>query len=179
MGVVGKATKQPKEVEVYALRYTDDLGASDSLASAYTFIMVNRLAGALVEYDDDATVTAAGKRYLLTDSAVLTLSGMSVDDRVYVTNGDDTDAAEIASADLVDGAATLTLTALHGVVLVKTEDGWITEATVRATVDVADDRVRNRMSGGYDGVTYKIETTTTTADGRVLEDEILVKVKEE
>jgi hypothetical protein len=43
---------------------------------------------------------------------------------------------------------------------------------------VVSPRVRMFISGGTDGVSYKIEVTTVTADGRVLEDEFTVKVKE-
>jgi hypothetical protein len=179
MSIVGKAEKQPAETDVYAISYSDDMTASDAPESAFSFILVSRLSGALVEVDTDASVSTPGNRYLLSLGAVLTLSGMAIGDRVYVTNRDETTPSDVDSADLIDGAATLTLTALHGVVLIKTAGGWSKEATVRVIVDVADKRVRNWVSGGTSGVTYKIETTTTSAEGRVLQDEIIVKVKEQ
>ena len=49
------------------------------------------------------------------------------------------------------------------------------------TVDntfVNDPRVKIYLSGGTDGTTYKITVTTTTADGRVKQDEFKLKVKE-
>jgi hypothetical protein len=49
------------------------------------------------------------------------------------------------------------------------------------TVDnkfVNDPRVKIYLSGGSDGATYKITVTTTTADGRVKQDEFKLKVKE-
>lgn len=39
-------------------------------------------------------------------------------------------------------------------------------------------RVKVWLSGGTHGVTYKVEVTTTTAQGRVKQDEIRLKVRE-
>ncbi len=43
---------------------------------------------------------------------------------------------------------------------------------------IANPRVRMFASGGTDGVTYKIELLTVTNDGRVLNDEFFIKVKD-
>lgn len=43
---------------------------------------------------------------------------------------------------------------------------------------VTTNRVRMFVSGGVSGTSYKVEVTTTTADGRILEDEFTIKVKE-
>lgn len=59
-----------------------------------------------------------------------------------------------------------------------------TEVTVTPTgltiesVFVNDPRIKVWCSGGTDGTTYKLTLTTTTADGRVKQDEFRVKVKE-
>lgn len=178
MGIVGQATKQPAETDVYGINLADDMSPSDAPATAYAFVMVHRQAGPVVPIGADTTVGAPLKRYLLSGGAQLTLSGMAIGDRVYITNREPVTPAEVASADLIDGAPTVALTALHGVALIKTTAGWETEAAVRVIVDVSEKRVRNWLSGGYDKVTYKIETTTTSSEGRTLQDEILVKVKE-
>jgi len=41
-----------------------------------------------------------------------------------------------------------------------------------------DRRVRVKLSGGTAGVRYKVTVTPTTADGRVLQDEFYVRVKD-
>lgn len=41
-----------------------------------------------------------------------------------------------------------------------------------------DPRIKIWLSAGTNGVTYKLEVTTTTADGRVKQDEFKVKVKD-
>lgn len=49
------------------------------------------------------------------------------------------------------------------------------------TVDshfVNDPRVKINLSGGTDGVTYKVTVTATTTDGRIKQDEFKIKVKE-
>lgn len=46
------------------------------------------------------------------------------------------------------------------------------------TTSVDDPRVRLWISGGVNGTTYKVTVTTTTADGRVLQDEFKVRVKD-
>lgn len=46
------------------------------------------------------------------------------------------------------------------------------------TTNVDDPQVRIWLAGGTNGTTYKVTVTTTTADGRVLQDEFKVKVKD-
>lgn len=58
-----------------------------------------------------------------------------------------------------------------------------TATTVPETLTVespftADSRVRFWVSGGTTGVSYKVEVTTTSVAGRILQDEITIKVKE-
>lgn len=43
---------------------------------------------------------------------------------------------------------------------------------------VTDPKLRFWVSGGTDGVSYKITITATTADNRILQDEVIVKIKE-
>ena len=46
------------------------------------------------------------------------------------------------------------------------------------SVFVNDPRIKIWVSGGTNGVTYKVTVTATTADGRVKQDEFRVKVKD-
>lgn len=45
-------------------------------------------------------------------------------------------------------------------------------------VSVYDPRVKFWVTGGVAGVTYKVTITLDTADGRVLQDEVIFKIKE-
>jgi hypothetical protein len=49
---------------------------------------------------------------------------------------------------------------------------------VISNIFVVDPRVRFAASGGVTGTTYKVTFRVTTEDGRILEDEVTIKVKE-
>lgn len=64
--------------------------------------------------------------------------------------------------------------AVQGVVLnVFPVDGLTLSAIITTLT-----RVQLWASGGINGVTYKITVTATTISGRVLQDEVLLKIKE-
>lgn len=57
----------------------------------------------------------------------------------------------------------------------------VTVSPTGLTVDssvIAGDRVKVWLSGGTNGITYKVTVTATTTDGRVKQDEFKVKVKD-
>lgn len=45
-------------------------------------------------------------------------------------------------------------------------------------VTINNPRVKFWVAGGTTGISYKIEANITTADGRILQDEIILKIKE-
>lgn len=45
-------------------------------------------------------------------------------------------------------------------------------------VGVYDPRVKFWASGGVDGASYKVTVTAYSADGRIFQDEVVIKVKE-
>lgn len=53
----------------------------------------------------------------------------------------------------------------------------VTGLTVTSVITTLT-RMQLWASGGLDGVTYKITVTATTTNGRVLQDEVLLKIKE-
>lgn len=46
------------------------------------------------------------------------------------------------------------------------------------TIGVYDPRVRFFASGGLSGITYKVQVTTTTDEGRVFQDELYFRIRE-
>jgi hypothetical protein len=46
------------------------------------------------------------------------------------------------------------------------------------SIETFDDRIRFWVSGGVSGAQYKITASTLTTEGRVFEDEIILRVKE-
>lgn len=61
------------------------------------------------------------------------------------------------------------------------ESATATVSPLGLTIDnvgAYDPRVKFWASGGSDGVSYKVSLTVLSADGRVFQDEIILKVKE-
>lgn len=52
------------------------------------------------------------------------------------------------------------------------------DGLVHSATDTRGDSVRVWLSGGTAGAKYKVEITATTGDGRILQDEFTVTVKE-
>ncbi len=52
------------------------------------------------------------------------------------------------------------------------------EGLIVNNLGVYDPRVKLWVSGGSNGVTYKVTLTVNTADGRVFQDEMVFKIKE-
>ena len=70
----------------------------------------------------------------------------------------------------------------RGAVIVLRKDGaWVVEAKTNAVLVSAplDQRVRTTVYGGVVGQTYKVQVLVTTAEGRVMQDEFLITIKEE
>ena len=57
---------------------------------------------------------------------------------------------------------------------------WTVEASTTSVLVTAprDQRVRTFVTGGKNKTTYEVQVTVTTNDGRTLQDEFIVKVKE-
>ena len=64
------------------------------------------------------------------------------------------------------------------VIMVMPDDSAEVDGLKVETVVVMDPIVKFWLSGGKNGVTYKITLTTSTGDGRIKQDEIKIKVKD-
>jgi hypothetical protein len=67
---------------------------------------------------------------------------------------------------------------LSSIAAVSGSDSALVVDYVAVIEQPTDHRVRVKLSGGTNGVRYKVSVTTTTADGRVLQDEFFVKIKD-
>lgn len=70
--------------------------------------------------------------------------------------------------DLTDGDGVIA-----SAVVIHPDDALVVRAT-----DVNSDRVRVWLEGGEDGERYKVEVTSSTADGRVMQDEFILTVRD-
>lgn len=179
MPVLAKVSKQPQEVESWAVVYDDDLNESEDIQSSYHSLVSSEVAGRMIK-NVDYTVTADDEKHLIVMAGGRTLtipSGLALTE-LYVAHGTQSDIVTLTSPDTIDGTNKLLST--HESVVIAFVDGqWTVVAEGDSILSITDEqRVRLFVSGGTDGETYKAEITTTTNEGRVLQDEIVIKVKE-
>ena len=172
MSLLGKFTKQPVEVEIYAINFFDDLSATDSLVSAWQ-IMARSTAANWDQVVQATTYTALlsdAERILVCLASVTLPTGASDGYRIYVTNQH--------TSGISVGA--FNVPALGSIVVARAAGVWVVEGKANAILvsTPTDERVRTTVYGGTVGQTYKLQVAVTTSEGRVLQDEFTVKIKE-
>lgn len=180
MPVLAKVTKQPQEVESWAVVYDDDLNESEDIQSSYHSIVGSGLLGRSVK-TGDYTVTALDEKFLIVMAGGYTLTippGLGLTE-LYVAHGSQSGVVSVATTDLIDGGLDKIFGVHESAVLVFADGTWTSTLEGDSILSITDEqRVRLFVRGGTDGEIYKAEITTTTNEGRVLQDEIVIKVKE-
>lgn len=177
MSNLGKFDKQPIEVEKYAIQYVQALGSTDELVNivqgvsdAVNPVTVVRADVAYFFDMDQANVLIYAKDFVyLNEEAALGT-------RIFVAN-----ATQFDQVQVISGAVNVVdLLANGSVALVKNELGWEIEASVQANLVTmpGDQRVRFTFFGGKNGQRYRVESTVTTQEGRVMQDEFQVRIRE-
>jgi hypothetical protein len=181
--IVGKSTKQPAEINSYSVIYDDDLNPDEEVTTAYHLIFNEKKLVAKFDKDDDYTALAADvfSAFRVTGASTFTLpTGLADGSEFYVANYNTVDPVTIASSETIDGASTYSLPVNHSVVIQRQGGLWVTLVNgVNIVVNAANDhRVRVFFDGGADKSIYIIEVTADTNDGRRLQDELRITVKE-
>jgi hypothetical protein len=181
MPVLAKVTKQPQEVESYSVVYDDDLNENEDLQSSFhSLVNSNNFVGRVVS-TISLSLSLADDKHLFVMSGGTTLtvpSGLGLTE-FYVCNASQAGSVTIGAVALIDGAATKVLGTHDSAVLVFANGTWTTDASATSTIAITDEqRVRLFVTGGTDGNAYKAEITTATNEGRTLQDELIIKVKE-
>lgn len=181
--IIGKATKQPAEIQSYSVTYDNDLNPNEDVTTAYHAIYVERRLVEKVTKAVDYTAVADDvfKLFKLEAGATLTIPAALADDsEFYVANFDSNEDATVACSELVDGEATLILPINRALVLKRIDGTWV--SVVNGTNVVVntptDHRVRVIFDGGEDRTVYITEVTADTDEGRRLQDELRITVKE-
>lgn len=181
--IVGKATKQPAETETYSVYFDDDLGDTENLTSSYhaIFTRAKLVAKADVAADHTAVAADAYTLFRFTAAATLTLpTGLPDGSEFYVANYTAGSDGTVACSELIDGGATLLLAVNKAAVLQRQSGTWV--SVVKGTnvlVDSATEhRVRIFFEKGVDKAVYEVEITVDTDEGRRLQSELLITVKE-
>lgn len=173
MTILGKYIKQPIEVEIYSIQFFNDLTETDAITEAWNiYAPTTFTAWDQVTHSDPYTATTADANKILGATASVTLPNDASDGfRLCVAN--------LSQSAAISVGAT-SVPARGSIVVLRSGGAWVTEAKCNATLVDAprDQRVRNTVYGGTNGVTYKGQVAITTQEGRLLQDEFLVKIKE-
>ena len=173
MSLLGRYTKQPIEVEVYSIRFDEDMAPTDELVQAWQMLT---LQGALAWTGNTISTPYTAQPAddgapLVVEAGVTTPGTLPNGFRLCVSNKSQTTAIT---------AAGFTVPARCAAMLLKVAGSWVRQARTEAVMVVApnDMRVRTFVHGGIDGQTLKVQVAVSTSEGRVMQDEFLVKIKE-
>lgn len=172
MSMLGRFIKQPVETEVYSMQFVQAMSPGDQLLTSYTFI-------SRVGATWDGTTKSSPYTTTLTDNgtiiaATANITGVSnpPDGYLLYVSNVSTSAAITACGYSIPVRGAAVFRALYG--------AWVMEASTTGTLinSSGDQRIRTFVSGGVNGVNYEVQVTVTTSEGRTLQNEFIVKVKE-
>lgn len=173
MAILGRFLKQLTEVEVWSIQFIKDLDVTDHLVSTFTIIapykgaiwdQVTRTAEYTALSSDDGKV-------FVTTSNVNGYVGANEGFKLYVSNKSQNSSIVVCGF----------VVPARGAIVVRRSNGaWVSEASTSSVmVDVpGDQRVRTFMTGGVANTSYEIQVAVTTNEGRTLQDEFIVKIRE-
>lgn len=179
MAILGKFIKQPDEVESYSIQFFSALSPTDELESGYVSVLPERTLLQKVVRPDEYEITSGDEGTLnqVKDIQKIVIGDdYPVDTPLYISNIDnDTTVTVLNSANL-----SYSLLPRTAVVITKDTNEFNVIVSARAIVvnQPGDQRIRALVSGGLNGTNYKIEATVSTQEGRVLQDEFVVKIKD-
>lgn len=170
MTILGKFTKQPREVEIYAIQFAEDMTPTDNITAGYAALS---MAGAVEEdLTTPYTATTADNNKLFYTGFNVVLPTDASDGYVLMVSNTDQDSLITVGTFNVPA---------RGCIIVRRKAGaWVSEmsATTIIVAATGDQRIRAVVSGGVNGLIYKGQLSATTAEGRVLEDEMTIRIKE-
>jgi hypothetical protein len=173
MSILGKFDQQPLEIEIYSIRFEQDMSATDEITGAWNAIAYKSGVAGKIVASAPYTATTADDKKLIRTAYDVTLPVDAADGYTqFVCNMSQSAAIDVSG---------ISLAVREGAVIVLVDGDWTVESSVQGIVVATpgDQRVRLVVSYGKDGATYKTETTITTAEGRQLQDELLIRFKED
>ena len=173
MSILGKFTKQPIEVEVYSIQFVEDLSETDEITATYqTIARKGSTPWDRVVQADPYTILSTDDGKTIVGTANMTLpTGVSDGFRVNVSN-------KSQNSNITVG--TFTVLARSAAVITRVAGAWVVEASTQAILvnAIGDQRVRTFVTGGTGGIAYEVQVTVDTSEGRILQDEFILKIKE-
>lgn len=182
MTLLGKFIKQPDEVESYTVVLTQALGSTDEAVSTFGLITLPR-GVPKIRYTPAVPSEALQSDTSIISDVNFSLPLVPAGGRFYIANKSPTIPIFITYGGYSEGNNVMVheVPPCGSVVLVSdgqndySVEAYITTVLVKGDRDF---RVRTFVHGGVDAESYKVELTTTTAEGRVLQDEFIVKIKD-
>jgi hypothetical protein len=170
MTILGKFTKQPREIETYSIQFAEDMTATDNIVGGYGAIA---LPGAIeVDLTAPYTVGAEDNNKLFYTGFNVTLpSGLSDGFVVMVSNTDQDSQITVTGFNIP----------ARGCIVIRRKAGaWVSEMSAICIVVAVpgDQRIRMTFTGGANTLSYKGQMSALTSEGRVLEDELTIRIKE-
>lgn len=197
MSQLGKFVKQPKEVERYSIQYVNALSSTDELTSIGVVAAATKNPQRINAVNDYMVAEDADNLLVVAQAKVMLPNVAEQGAKVFIANANATAPITIqalgvpiqyesidefggASAYVIVQTTNYSLLANETAEFVYSDGAWRESFYVRANVVTkpGDQRVRFLVGGGEPQATYYIENTVSTADGRVLQDEFQVKIKE-
>lgn len=173
MTVLGKFVKQPIEVEVYSISFVEDLATTDQIETAFQ-ILAPQTTPAW-----DLVVQTVPYTALLTDAGRQLVATASVDGPANAPDGFTLLVANSNQMAAIDVAG-FSVPARGAVVVRRAGNAWTREAWSNGVLvsSAGDQRVRTFLHRGLPGIKYKAQVTVSTAEGRTLQNEFVVLIKE-
>ena len=172
MAILEKFTKQAIEVEIYAIQFAEDMAPTDSISGGHVLLTHQGKSKGTLNLSAPYAATLADDHKSLCSSAAISLpNGVPDGYTLYVGNVNQ-------SAGITAGS--FNIAARSCAIIVYRAGNWLCEASGQGIVVAApgDQRIRIIFAGGTDGNNYKAELTASTAEGRVMQDELIIKVRE-
>lgn len=173
MSLLGKYSKQPVEVEIYGIQFAEDMVSTDEITSAWQ-VIARKSAIAWNQVVITAPYTA-----VLTDTDSTLVSTSSITLPADANDGYRLNVANQSQVSAISVGA-ISVPARGSVIVLRKDGAWVVEAKTTAVLVTAslDQRVRTTVYGGTAGQTYKIQVAVTTAEGRIMQDEFNLTIKE-
>lgn len=174
MTILGKFTKQPREIEIYGFQFSEDMTETDEVTSGYCALMIGTRP--VVEIEPTGVYTA-----LLSDDGSLVYAVANVNMPVGAPVGYKLAVANTQqNASILVGGITVPA---RGAIIAAVVTGGVVVAEMAADCILislpGDQRLRLRIAGGLDKLKYKAQATANTAEGRIMEDEMILSIKED
>lgn len=173
MMILGKFVKQPAEIESYSIDYSLKLAETDSISSLFCSLVDIEVTKDLrLAYEPGGIVLSAGVTALCQQS--VTLSNLPIGAMVSIANVGNS-ALTVTLND-----TTLVMPERHSRIFKMTATGWVVIAALRASiVDSPTNKVvKCFVEFGEDGQNLQAEITATSSEGRVMQSEFNIRIKE-